>query len=220
MYNVQFTIRLILLLFTFYILHFTFYIFPAYAQADAVGQARIHPASPLYFLKSIRENLELKFAGTTNIKALRQIEFSTRRIREVKSLVSVSRADLILPTLERYSWHLQEIANLLSPLDSGFAGKAAGEIVLQMSTLQTVYDQISNPNARMSIRLAISRLSEWEGKFIDKISQMHPLVANELNISKLSACTFLSKEASSSALNEVERMVYSERAQKCQTVKQ
>ncbi len=52
-YNLQFTIKLILLLFTFYILHFTFYITPAFAQTLPLsGQAPIptyvSPTSPIY----------------------------------------------------------------------------------------------------------------------------------------------------------------------------
>ena len=57
MYNLQCTIKLILLLFTFYILHFTFYIPPAFAQTSTPSAVQstvyslpstVQPTSPLY----------------------------------------------------------------------------------------------------------------------------------------------------------------------------
>lgn len=216
MYNVQFKIvKLVLLLFAFYILYSTFYITPVYAQVDSIGQARIHPASPLYFLKSVREILELKFAGTTNVKAFHQLEFSERRLREINSLLSVSRQDLIHPTLEKYWLHLQELTGLIHPKDEKLVTEVTQSAVSQMNALQEFYAQSTNQQARMSLRTAIYRLSEWENQLISKINLLHPAKISDITNSRLSACAFLEKEASSSALNEVERGVYAKRAQKC-----
>lgn len=189
-------------------------LYPTYA-AD-LGQSRINPASPLYFLKSIREILEIKFAGTTQVKAIRQLEFATRRIREVKSLVNDSRQDLIEPTLVRYLSHLDQLIGILNLRDENWISQVSDEISLHMNTLQTVYDQVSHPRARMSIRATVNGLSQWDQKLIDRLNSLNKSsLAQKVIISKLVACNFLSKEASSSSLNEVERAVLSERAQRC-----
>ena len=190
-------------------------LYPVQATAD-LGESRIHPASPLYFLKSVREALELKFAGTTHIKALRQIEFATRRIRETKSLSKTSHHDLIVPTLERYFWHMGELKEIVSLKDADMVRQVSDIVTYHMNVLQTIYSQISDPRARMSIRSAIHRLAEWDQQFIDKLNLLdQSSLAQKMAISKLSGCNFLSKEASSSALNEVERVVLTGRAKTC-----
>ena len=203
----------------FIIHYFLVIIRPVYAQ-DTIGQSRIHPASALYFLKSVREILELKFAGTTQVKAYRQLEFATRRIREVKSLISVSRQDLIQPTLEKYWYHIQELGNTLNTNDEIFVAEVARTTALHMNILQTAYEQMTNPEARRSVRTTINRLSQWDQKMVDQFSLLKKVaITEEFTTSKMSGCNFLSREASSSALNEVERIVYSERAQKCLMIK-
>ena len=215
-YNLQFTIKIFLLLSTFYILHSTFYISPVMAQGDDIGQSQITPASPLYFLKSIREVLELKFAGTTHIRAIRKFEFATRRIREVKGLVKTSRQDLIEPTLYRYLFHLEEFIGTANLKDPDFATGVSKNIIGQMNVLQSVYGHVSDKRALMSIRATINSLSKLDLKLIDKFNLAEkPLLAEQIAVSRLSACSFLKKEASSSALNEVEKAVFVQRANEC-----
>lgn len=220
----KFTIKFFLLLFTFYIVpfglaqggHFTFYISPVFAQDDGLGQSQITPASPLYFLKSIRELLELKFAGTTRVRAIRELEFATRRIREIKSLAATSRQDLIEPTLYQYLFHLEEFLGKANLKDPDFATEVSKNIASQMNVLQAVYGRVSERRALMSIRATINSLSKFDLKLIERLKLAEkPLLAEQISISRISACNFLSKEASSSALNEVEKAVFSERAQKC-----
>lgn len=213
--NVQCTIKLILLLFTFYILHSTFYIPPVFAQADSIGQSRINPASPLYFLKSIREILELKFAGTTHVRALRELEFATRRIREVKSLGLSSRQDLIEPTLSRYLFHLNELIGIINLKDDSMVGGVTDAAAAHMNVLQAIYPQVSDQRARRSIRAIINSLSLWDQRLIERLNEPQPLFAQRVLSSKLLGCRFLSQEASSSALNDVERAVFAQRAQTC-----
>ncbi len=159
----------------------------AYASEN-IGQSRISPASPLYFLKTIRENIELKFAATPRVGQIRQLEFATRRLREVKSLIPITRQDLIEPTLERYWYHLQAVDN-------------AGEVLgIHIETLESIYSQVSNKRARMAIRATVNRIVQR---------------ADLLGSAKVPACNFLTKEASSSGLNEVEREILSGRGSNC-----
>ena len=178
-----------------------------------IGYSRLHPASPFYFLKAVRESLELKFAGTTRIRALRQMEFATRRIREVKSLVKTPRQDLIEPTLERYLSHLGEAKGIINLID---ARRVIEDVTWHMGVLQTVYGQVSDTRAKRSIRNIINRLSGWDGQLISKLNSVSQFsLAQKLAASKLSGCKFLSREASASALNEVERVVLTNRAKVC-----
>lgn len=205
----------IVVLLTFNFLLFTF---PVYAQAPDIGQSSIHPASPLYFLKSVRETLELKFTKTTHTRALRQLEFSTRRIREVNSLVETGREDLIWPTLERYVSHLQELKGLVNLQDEDMSARVSRGITAQMDALLAVSQKVSDVSAKRSLRTTIYRLSEYEQLIIDKLNSFNKYPhAKKLAASKLQACNFLSQEASGSALNEVERVVLAGRAQKCLT---
>lgn len=188
---------------------------PVFA-ADDLGQSQITPASPLYFLKSIREILELKFAGTTNIKALRRLEFATRRIREVNSLVGTSREDLIEPTLARYLSELEELRGVANIKDEGMAADVSRTVIMQMDALQGAYDPVSDSKGKRSIRATINGLSKWQQQLIDRLNLVkQTAMAQRVTYSKLSGCNFLSKEASSAALNEVERVVFAERAEKC-----
>ncbi|MBI2330542.1 hypothetical protein HYU94_04050 [Candidatus Daviesbacteria bacterium] len=213
--NSKFKIIVFILLFTF---HFSLFTFSAYAHDDNLGEARIHPASPLYFLKSVREILELKFAGATHIRALRNLEFTTRRIREVKSLVKTSRQDLIEPTLERYWATLSELKGLVNLKDEITVSQVSGAAASQMAALQDIYYQVSDPRAKRSLRTAINRVSEWEQQMIVQLNLFKQYSqAQQVMTSKLSACNFLAQEASNSALNEVEKTVWSQRAQKCLT---
>ena len=170
----------------------------AYAMEE-IGQSRIHPAHPLYFLKTICESLELKFAGTPRTVLIRKLEFATRRLREVNSLAKAGNFELIIPTMEKYS------SRIASLPDQGIEDQ---ELVLiiennlsnHLEVLQMMNSQIEDSRAKMSIRAAIN-----------KIIQRADLTPS----TRLKGCEFLSKEASSSALNEVEKEILLQRAQKC-----
>lgn len=193
---------------------------PALAYENDIGQSKIHPASPLYFLKSVREILELKFAGTTHVRAIRQMEFAHRRLREVNSLVQSNRQDLIAPNLERYWSHLRELIGIVNLRDESLAREVSGTAISHLTTLLKVYDQITDPRAKMSVRTTIFKLSEWDEQLISKFNQVtQEKYAQKVIPSRLSACNFLSKEASSSALNETEKVVLLERARKCLEIK-
>lgn len=171
----------------------------ALAQSDDIGSSQIHPAHPLYFLKTVRESFEMHFAQTSKVKFIRHLEFATRRLREVKSLIPTNRQDLIEPTMERY-WH--QISNLPDKnLEfEGLAKEISDSLVIHIKTLEKVYLQVSNQRAKMAIRSALNRLMS---------RQDIPSYA------RIPVCEFFSKEASSSALNEVERAILTERAQNC-----
>lgn len=190
-------------------------LYPVFA-ADEVGQAKIYPAHPLYFLKSVREILELKFAPTSEIKAVRYLEFSQRRIREVKALVETRHFEMIAPTLEHYLFNLQKVLGLTDLKNEAKAKQAADTVYTHLQNLENIYSKIDHEAARRAIRSTIFRMFEWNNLFKEKLS---PMLRDDLakNLSKFQGkiCNFLIKEASSSALNEVEVAVLKERANAC-----
>ena len=185
----KFTIKIILLLFSFYILHFTFYISPVFASENDIGYSKLTPASPFYFLKGVREEIELRFALTPHVKNLRKIEFATRRLKEARALVT-KNPYLIPASLERYIAQINDIPHTYLGAD----------LAVHLEVLQKMYDDLSNTRAKMSIR-----------SVVNKIVQRKDIPS----LSKLSVCKFLQKEASSSALNQAEQTITLERAQKC-----
>ncbi len=195
-YNLQFTILIT-------ILAFTFCINSVYAQENDIGQSKIYPTHPLYFLKSVKEILELKFAPTSEIKALRYLEFSQRRIKEVRSLVEAKRADLIAPTLERYIFNLQKVMGLMDFKDEVKVRQLAEIISIHVQALDHLYSQIESEPGKRAVRTTMFKLSELDNP--------------PKNLSKFQGriCDFLVKEASGSALNEVEIVVLKERATLC-----
>ena len=205
----------------FFILYSLFLLLPSvHAQVSDIGEARINAASPFYFLQSVREILEYKFAKTTDVKANLELKFANRRLAEVNSLAKSSDQSLIEPTLIAYLVDLDQLIGHANIRDETPARNLSNEIKLHMSFLQNIYGIVSDPRAIMSIRATINNLSLWDLRLIDGLnSAKQSAIAEEIIDSRLSACSFLSKEASDSALNGVERAILSERANKCRNIK-
>lgn len=213
--------------FKFQILNFKFFLFlllatctlllvvPTFAQADIIPSARISPASPLYFLISAWETFELKWAKTADLKVDLYLKFSNHRLQEVKSL-GIYRQDLIQPTLEKDWAHLEQLLGLANLKDEKIAGKTVEVSILHMSLLNNLYPQLSNPSALRSVRTTIYRLSQWDDKLISKLKILgEESSAQTVLTSNLLGCQFLEKEASSSALNEIEKSLFTDRATDC-----
>ncbi len=170
------------------------------SQAVDIGYSKLTAASPFYFLKTIREDLELKFAGTLHVKLLRELEFATRRIREAKTLIPVNQ-DLVAPTLENYGSHLNKLNNI--PQGNDLDVRVREGLNTHIKVLMQLYDRSSNPKAKMAIRAALYKLIQ------------RPEI---LNTQRQSVCNLFYREASQSSLNQTEKYVLTERAKKCQEI--
>lgn len=180
-----------------------------------VGASIIHPAHPLYFLKTIREGFELKFAANPKTAVIRKIEFLTRRIREMKSLIHYQRQDLISSTLEKYTKILDDISGMDTQKRDA-VNMASSEVANHLVILIKRYPQLENKPAKISFRRTISKISQWNINLSNRLNDggYTDLAKSQIQLN-LPACQFLSKEASSSALNEVERVVLKMRADEC-----
>lgn len=167
------------------------------AQIADIGYSKIHPASPFYFLKAIRENLELRFAGTYHVRMLRQLEFATRRLREVNSLTGIDE-DLIPPTMERYGVHISSFTD--KHQDMVDLKIVSSNLTNHLNVMQQIYNKTSSLKAKMFIRSAMNKVIQR---------------ADVTNMARNSICNFFLKEASSSALNQTEQLVLLNRVDKC-----
>ncbi len=163
-----------------------------------IGHSRIDPASPWYFLKTVRENLEMKLAQTKRVKDLRMLEFATRRLREARTLI-LKNEDLIPPTLERYAAHLRGLKQLHTE-NTQFGEDLKNNLSIHLQVLEQIYNLTQNSRTQMAIRTAMFRIIQR---------------TDVANSDKLPVCSFFSKEATSSALNSTEQYVLSQRAKEC-----
>lgn len=180
------------------VLTFMLYVLPAHTHAAAdIGQSKISPASPFYFLKVIKENFELKYTDPAQTD-LKQLEFTIRRLREVKALISKNE-DLIEPTLIKFQQQLKQVTEA-GKVKPGTAAKIREDLINNLQVLQEIYDNIKNSRAKRAVRSTIYMMVQR---------------ADIGSSVRLSACDFLAKQATASALNKTEEIVWQERAQNC-----
>ena len=168
---------------------------PAFAHENDIGVSKIDPSSPFYFLKTVREDLELKFAEADRLKILKQLEFATRRLREAKTLMTTTHQDLVQPTLERYWDHMQNVLNF-RPRDENLTRSIRQTLALHLRVLDNISSQANQKQSQIAIRATISRIvlkGDLDGPDIKY------------------GCNLLQKEASQSGLNDVEKVVLLER---------
>lgn len=173
-----------------------------FAIENDIGFSKITPNSPIYFLKVLRENFELKLALTPHVKLVRQLEFATRRLREAKTLVWQNQ-DLIAPTLQKYGLYLNNLPDKdLQDKEVATRIKESLGVHLQV-LLQEMYYQSSSLRAKMSIRAIMNNIIQRA----DVSAQV-----------KVPICDLFLKEATMSAtLNQTEKIVLLDRANKCRT---
>lgn len=188
----------------------------AFGEGDEIGYSQIHPASSLYFLKAVREVMELKFAGTERTIIIRNFEFATRRIREVKSLEKAGREDLISPTLERYSLYLNYLQSHLNTFDDGLVIQVGDNLAKHVAALDDLIPKLEDLSAKALTRLTLHRISEYNSILIGKLDgrEADEFADTQRERQKI-ICSILQKEASSSALSEIERGVIQKRVKLC-----
>jgi hypothetical protein len=187
-------------------------------EAVNIGYSLIDPAHPLYFLKTAKEYLEVHFfSPVTDIsKVTRNLEFAQRRLREVNSLIKDKRQDLIVPMMEQYKNYLN-LTDKIAPDKENIKTEIAQSKARHIDVLMRLYDQIGDPAAKRAIRSAIVEAENYNGHALQDIQD--PSIKADLT-EKISqrqklVCAFLSREASSSALNDTERYYFSQKAREC-----
>lgn len=188
-------------------------------EAVDIGKSLIDPTSPLYFLKTAKEYIENKFfAPTTDAsKVVRQMEFAQRRLREVNSLISGKRQDLVVPLMEQYRNYLNLVVKI-APDKENIMSSIAEIQARHLDVLMRLYDQVGEPAAKRAIRVAILDVQESNRNILEKnvTGPTKAELQTKISPRQKMACDFLSREASSSALNDTERFYFSTKAKECQ----
>lgn len=171
-----------------------------------VGDSLISPASPLYFLKAWRERIEIFMSEDRVVTAHRKLEFSVRRLREVKSLTEQKREDLIESTLERYRKHIDEIRNLIGK-NEDFQMNFGKSIARHLYVLQILYYDTNDLNAKRAIRASMQQLERFNRDIIERMEDkdLKEQLIDSIALRQIAACQFLDLESSNAGLNESER---------------
>ncbi len=185
------------------------------AGAVEIGESKIAPNSPFYFLKAIREKIENILASTPQSKVSLQLELAQRRLRESKSLVRDQKQDLLPSTLERYKLSLDDARNLAA--SNSLLGIQVGEVVSRhFDVLQRMYDSVGNPRAKQAIRAAIEKAQDENQHILDSLDlTSQQQLIRKIALRQALACQFLQRESSSSALNGTERQFLAHEVESC-----
>lgn len=184
-----------------------------------VGDSLISPGSSLYFLKAIREKIELYFSSNYQVQTQRELEFSVRRLREVKTLIEEGREDLIEETLQKYRNHLDEVQKL----DNGGRSmhiNVGASIARHMYVLQSLYYNINEVEAKRAVRTSIQRVLEHNWNLLGskelEVGEKQDL-SDQIALRQIAGCKFLNEETKNTAFNESEREILKEYVSDCQT---
>ncbi|MDO8619604.1 MAG: DUF5667 domain-containing protein [Candidatus Daviesbacteria bacterium] len=185
-----------------------------------VGEALISPASSLYFLKALRERIELFMSADSQVRAQRELEFAVRRLREVNTLIEKNRQDLIEETLQRYKdaiWQARDLAADNST-DESFQEGIGESVARHLYVLQTLYNQTNNLNAKRAVRASVQEIMDYENGLIKGIKD--PALKQELitrvGLRMQAGCQFLEEQVNSSDLNQTQQAILQEYVTNCQ----
>lgn len=184
-----------------------------------VGDSLISPSSGLYFLKALRERIELYFSDTNQVKTQRELEFSVRRIREAKTLIDEKREDLIEVTLQKYRNHLDAVQKL-SNGGRGMNVNVGASVARHMYVLQSLYYNINDLAAKRAVRTSIQRVLEhnWDLLNSKELALVEKTALSEqIALRQIAGCKFLSDETNNTAFNESEREILKEYVEGCKT---
>lgn len=173
-----------------------------------IGTSVIAPSTPLFALKTLKEQLEMALAQTDHVKQMRQLEFSVRRLREINTLTIQNRQDLIPNTIEHY---LDNIHNFLESevKDSEPEEKRMEIISRQMEILVNLYQKSTDPRGKMYIRRAIVDLEEYNRIQLPTINNQNLIQTQAL------VCQFLQTEVKGPELNQSQQVITAEFVDNC-----
>lgn len=181
-----------------------------------VGDSLVSPSSPLYFLKSFRERIELYLSANDQIRAQRELEFAVRRLREVKTLIEEGRQDLIEVTLQKYRNHIDRVKKIGGDtedlrIDLGIS------LARHMYVLQSLYYNTSNELAKRATRTSIERVLEynWELLASDLEKLERQTLTENVGLRQIAGCQFLNQEVKNTGISEAELAILKEYTADC-----
>lgn len=184
------------------------------------AQARISPSSPLFFLKAVRENIELSLALTKQVRRIRTLEFAGRRLREVNSLIGTPDEPLIESSLLHYRKLTGDLDKLTTSGEDLKVWAAEGEGE-HLNTLLDDYPKISDRNAKGSVLATIEVLESHNralaGTIKDSIQKRE--LIDRIATSQARTCNFYAQRLKDGNLNDVNKTILAKLLGKCNKAK-
>jgi len=111
---------------------------------------------------------------------------------------------------------MQDLRGTVNLKDERIAQETTQQVYKHLYILNQLYPSLEYGRAKMSVRLVINRISTWQNDLAQRLNQVsqNAIAAKVLENQSL-ACNFLVKEASNSALNRIEKELFTSRAQNC-----
>ncbi len=166
-----------------------------------VGESRISPASPLYFIKYLRENFEMFLTGSNNALLYRQLEFGRRRLREIQTLIKEKRLDLVDRNLDRYRSSMKSVDELASKVPQEQL-QVATTLSQYQDSLRHLYGEIADLPIKQKILLQVDRDRQFDSRLLNNLNvSPRPQILDYLNLRQEVICKFLEKEASATGMS-------------------
>ncbi len=143
------------------------------AAAVPIYHPRLLPTSPFYFLKQLKENVELIFAFSPEKKLEKRLEFATRRLAEANA-VAKKHPQLAQKFMDRYQKQLQKVEDKAAALPAAGQMQALERINRAMARHAQVWRRLEDklpPQAQKHVEKALQRSIRGHQKAIEAISK-------------------------------------------------
>lgn len=143
---------------------------------EEIYTPRLLPDSPFYFLKRIKERIELFLAQVPEAEAEKYTEFATRRIAEAKMMIKKNKHQFVVKLMERHKEHLTKAEEKIEEAkDKGRDVERVLEIVVEATSihqkvLAEVYEKVPE-QAKEAIEHAMEVSSKGQERALEAISK-------------------------------------------------
>jgi len=143
------------------------------ATTAAIYHPRLLPTSPFYFIKRLKEDVEMAFTFSPEKKAEKRLEFATHRLAEANAIAK-KHPKLAQKLMDRYQKQLQKMQDRLQKLPPEKRMQALEKINQAMRRHARVWRHIENklpPAAKKRVKQALQRSIKGHQRAIEAIRQ-------------------------------------------------
>ena len=149
---------------------------PAEAVEEPIYTPRLLPDSPFYFLKRIKERIELFLAQAPEAKAEKYAELATRRIAEAKVMIKRNKNQFVVKLMEKHQEHLDKAEKKIE--EAREKGKDVERVLaivaeatsIHQKVLADVYEKVPE-QAKEAIEHAMEVSSRGQERALEAISK-------------------------------------------------
>lgn len=148
---------------------------PAETVEELIYTPKLLPDSPFYFLKGIKEKIELFLAQASEAQAEKYAELATRRVAEAKLMIHKNKFQFVVKLLNEQQDYLQKAQEKIKEAQREAKDVQAVAAIVARATnqhlgvLADVYEQVPEP-AQEAIQQAIESASQGQEKALEALS--------------------------------------------------